>query len=71
MGNMSYCRFINTLQDLQDCFEHITDTDLSEYEMKAKDQLIELCHQIVEWDNDTIDDNEDADDCQSDEYMDS
>jgi len=25
MGNMSYCRFENTLQDLQDCFEHIHD----------------------------------------------
>lgn len=62
---MSYCRFSNTLQDLQDCFDAIinnVDTDLSKAEMKAKNQLIELCHQIVEFDND---------DCQSDEYMDS
>ena len=27
MGNMSYCRFANTLADLQDCYENIEDTD--------------------------------------------
>jgi hypothetical protein len=30
MPNMSYCRFVNTYQDLQECFEHMDDEDLSE-----------------------------------------
>ena len=29
MSNMSYCRFQNTVQDLQDCYDNIDDSDLS------------------------------------------
>jgi hypothetical protein len=46
MGNMSYCRFINTLQDLRDCVEHIDD-ELSNEEAKAREKLIKLCQDIA------------------------
>lgn len=45
--NMSYCRFHNTLIDLQDCAEHLEDTNLSEEEHRKRVQLIELCCEIV------------------------
>jgi hypothetical protein len=48
MSNMSYCRFQNTLPDLEDCEEHITDNDLSEEEEKAKKRLVETCKLIIE-----------------------
>ena len=47
MGNMSYCRFINTLHDLQDCEEHMED-ELSEPEQQAREKLIKLCQDIAE-----------------------
>ncbi len=47
MGNMSYCRFINTLQDLRDCEDHMHDDDLSEAEAKARKRLIERCKSIA------------------------
>lgn len=47
MGNMSYCRFENTLCDLQECQDHMEDK-LSETEQAARDELIETCRQIVE-----------------------
>jgi hypothetical protein len=47
MGNMGYCRFTNTLKDLEDCYEHIYDEDLSEEEEEAKKELIELCKNIA------------------------
>lgn len=50
MSNMSYCRFQNTLSDLQDCDEHLSDVDLSKEEHNARQQLIELCLCIVEED---------------------
>ncbi|HEY6020888.1 MAG TPA: hypothetical protein VIY48_13610 [Candidatus Paceibacterota bacterium] len=55
MGNMSYCRFHNTLQDLRDCYEHIDDDDLSEEEAKERDRLVRLCKQIAD---DTADEDE-------------
>lgn len=48
MSNMSYCRFENTLRDLEDCSEHLDDTDLNEYEARARKKLIELCREIAE-----------------------
>lgn len=48
MGNMSYCRFQNTLLDLRDCQEYINDDDLSEEEKRARKKLIELCKDIAE-----------------------
>lgn len=47
MGNMSYCRFQNTLLDLQDCMyaleEMPTLGGLSHEEMSAAKALIEMC----------------------------
>lgn len=47
MGNMSYCRFENTLSDLRDCNEHIHDINLSEDEEIARERLIRLCKEIA------------------------
>lgn len=44
---MSYCRFRNTLSDLEDCYEHIDDEDLDEEEKEARKQMIELCKNIA------------------------
>lgn len=48
MSNMSYCRFTNTLGDLQDCFDHIDDEDLSEMEKQSRDEIIKLCKEIAD-----------------------
>ena len=55
MANMSYCRFENTLEDLKDCAEHISDnaaTDeedgISREEVWARSRLIKVCKRIVE-----------------------
>ena len=47
MSNMSYCRFENTLPDLQDCEEHIINSDLSKSEQKSMENLINLCVEIA------------------------
>jgi adenylosuccinate lyase len=51
MGNMSYCRFENTLKDLRDCYKDMSETDfneLSETEQQARNKLIALCKDISE-----------------------
>ena len=48
MGNMGYCRFRNTLQDLRDCYEYMDDEDLSESERYARESLIKLAVTIAE-----------------------
>lgn len=48
MGNMSYCRFQNTLRDLQDCARHAFDEGLSESEHKARKALIKVCAEITD-----------------------
>lgn len=51
MSNMSYCRFENTLKDLQDCYDAILNDnldDLSESERKCCRELISLCASIVD-----------------------
>lgn len=46
---MSYCRFENTLRDLQECYHELDETeDLSEHEAKARRKLIELCKDIAD-----------------------
>jgi hypothetical protein len=50
--NMSYCRFQNTLEDLRDCAEHIGDRGLSDYELEAMKDLVELCRKIANVDLD-------------------
>ena len=57
MANMSYCRFENTLYDLQDCYEalqdvggvenYINDKHPSEEEKEAIFGFIKLCSNIV------------------------
>lgn len=48
MANMGYCRFENTLSDLEDCYNEIDNSDLSETEIKARAKLITLCKTIAE-----------------------
>lgn len=52
MPNMSYCRFQNTLTDLQDCMDELYEIDgdlseLSSAEKRAARYLIKLCNEIV------------------------
>lgn len=49
MPNMNYCRFGNTANDLEDCYEHMEDSveELSEFEKKARTKLIDLCIDIA------------------------
>lgn len=54
MSNMSYCRFNNTLKDLEDCNEHMRDNlssavraDDYDSEHSKRTRLIELCIRIA------------------------
>ena len=47
MANMSYCRFQNTLSDLKDCYAHMTDAGLDKDEARARQDLAELCLEIL------------------------
>ena len=50
MANMSYCRFQNTVSDLRDCYEAdgMYDPDvLSAEEKRAREELIQICRNIV------------------------
>jgi len=49
MSNMSYCRFRNTVGDLQDCYDNWDDMDEAseEPESKARARLLKICKQIV------------------------
>lgn len=49
MGNMSYCRFRNTLGDLDDCWDHLEEDmdDLSDEEKMARKTLIKVCCNIA------------------------
>ena len=50
MSNMSYCRFRNTLIDLQECADYINDDDISPEEARAREYLVAVCTDIVdEW----------------------
>lgn len=46
MSNMSYCRFENTLADLEDCLDNITE-EVSAEEHDARVRLIEVAKEIV------------------------
>jgi len=55
MPNMSYCRFENTVNDMQDCLMAIEDrevSDLSNYEVKALQRFLELSKVIVDYEDD-------------------
>ena len=58
MANMGYCRFINTLDDLLDCEEHMDDEDLSAAEAKAQKRLIQICQRIGADYSDILDDSD-------------
>lgn len=72
MGNMSYCRFQNTAQDLQDCIDAIEemncnngrnnyDEPLSDREQDAFRSMIDMCRTYLEFSEellDTIDNDE-------------
>ena len=47
MANMGYCRFQNTARDLDDCYDHMDDEDLSSEEQAARKRLIDLCCSIA------------------------
>lgn len=51
MPNMSYCRFENTVNDMNDCLNAIEDrevNDLSDYELQALKDFLELGQAIVD-----------------------
>jgi len=51
MPNMSYCRFENTVKDMNDCLNAIEDrevNDLSDYELRALKEFLELGQVIVD-----------------------
>lgn len=48
MGNMSYCRFENTANDLQDCVDHWGDKLESDYEIHARKRIAKLAKEIYE-----------------------
>ena len=64
MGNMSYCRFENTANDLQDCVNALTrgeTEDLSHYELNGLARILECANDIIdmeEYINDILDGNE-------------
>lgn len=47
MANMGYCRFRNTVGDLDDCLDHLDDK-LSSDESKARRRLIVVAYNIVQ-----------------------
>ena len=55
MGNMSYCRFGNTLADMRDCLYALEDgldaEELSEYEISALRSFADTARQIARFEN--------------------
>ena len=56
MPNMSYCRFRNTLPDLQDCFENMDQGPEDPEEARAMLAVIKLAALIVDSYGDLLDD---------------
>ena len=49
MSNMGYCRFYNTLEDLQDCYDNMEISgNASEEERMIRKRLILLCKDIAD-----------------------
>lgn len=57
MANMSYCRFNNTLRDLEDCREALENQNISSLAEKRKaKRLLKVCREIADnFDEDYID----------------
>jgi hypothetical protein len=55
MGNMSYCRFENTLADMRDCLYALEDgldaEELSEYEISALQDFADIARQIARFES--------------------
>ena len=53
MGNMSYCRFENTLADMRDCLfaieEGLDVEELSDYEISALHEFSHVARQIANY----------------------
>lgn len=47
MSNLSYCRFENTLADLEDCKDNIDEKPSSQSEKTARLRLIQTCVDIA------------------------
>ncbi|MEK7426311.1 hypothetical protein [Methylibium sp.] len=52
MGNMSYCRFQNTLEDLRECHDALSEMgdfekELGEDEAKAAKRLLKICRELA------------------------
>lgn len=50
MPNMSYCRFENTVQDMRDCINAIEDIEtdeLSNHEIQALEEFLDLAREIT------------------------
>jgi hypothetical protein len=53
MSNLSYCRFENTLQDLQDCYEFLHNSNSEDFEklsireFNSMVRLRDLCEEIA------------------------
>ena len=64
MGNMSYCRFENTANDLQDCVNALMrgeTEDLGHYELNGLARILECANDIIdmeEYINEILDGNE-------------
>ena len=49
MANMSYCRFENTLNDLVDCLDNISQEAENERDERARKQMIHLLHENMDF----------------------
>ncbi len=47
MSNMAYCRFENTVTDVEDCYNNMEEVDLSDSEYRKRQKLISLCIDIA------------------------
>ena len=53
MANMTYARFRNTLRELRDCLADIED-HVSIEEARARTELIKLCREIADYNEDVL-----------------
>ena len=55
MGNMSYCRFENTMDDLMDCIQNIQRRAENERDERSRQNMIALFKDIAEgFDGDVV-----------------
>jgi hypothetical protein len=61
--NMSYCRFENTLGELEDCYEAMSGyggEDVEGSEKRARREMIKLCVTIAKEFGDELDENDEG-----------